>query len=158
MVDSGGTKTLRIPKGQFVRNKDYQYRNQDWFLFGFVWFASLRPINNLSVKQGWFFLGWTSTKLGCVLLKEHNAVTPVRLEPTAPRSRVEHSTTEPLLSRIKIEVELNISTTFAWSCQKGTAWCPSYYKTTTHVYLIDVCTMFKTSHQQLPSYGDWTQA
>ena len=24
----------------------------------------LRPINNLSVKQGQVFLGWTSTKLG----------------------------------------------------------------------------------------------
>ena len=29
----------------------------------FVWFDSLRPINNLSVKQGQAFLGWTSTKL-----------------------------------------------------------------------------------------------
>ena len=26
-------------------------------------FVSLRPINNLSVKQGRVFLGWTSTKL-----------------------------------------------------------------------------------------------
>ena len=33
-------------------------------MFCFVWFDSLRPINNLSVKQGRFFLGWTSTKLG----------------------------------------------------------------------------------------------
>ena len=32
----------------------------------------------------------------CVLLKDHNAVTPVRLEPAAPRSRVKHSTSEPL--------------------------------------------------------------
>ena len=30
----------------------------------------------------------------CVLLKDHNAVTPVRLEPAAPRSQVKHSTTE----------------------------------------------------------------
>ena len=30
----------------------------------FVWFDSLHPINNLSVKQGRVFLGWTSTKLG----------------------------------------------------------------------------------------------
>ena len=30
----------------------------------FVWFDSLRSINNLSVKQGRVFLGWTSTKLG----------------------------------------------------------------------------------------------
>ena len=30
----------------------------------FVWFDSLRPINNLLVKQGRVFLGGTSTKLG----------------------------------------------------------------------------------------------
>ena len=35
----------------------------------------------------------------CVLLKDHNAVTPVRLEPAVPRSRVKHSTTEPLRSQ-----------------------------------------------------------
>ena len=35
-----------------------------------------------------------------VLLKDHNAVTPVRLEPTALRSRVKHSTTEPLRSLV----------------------------------------------------------
>ena len=34
----------------------------------------------------------------CVLLKDHNAVTPVRLAPAAPPSRVKHSTTEPLRS------------------------------------------------------------
>ena len=32
----------------------------------------------------------------CVMLKDHNAVTPVRLQPTALQSRVKHSTTEPL--------------------------------------------------------------
>ena len=32
--------------------------------FVFVWFDSLRPINNLSVKHGRVFLGWTSNKLG----------------------------------------------------------------------------------------------
>ena len=31
-----------------------------------------------------------------VLAQEHNAGTPVRLETTTPRSRVKHSTTEPL--------------------------------------------------------------
>ena len=35
----------------------------------------------------------------CVLLKDHNAVTPVRLEPAASRSRVKCSTTEPLCSQ-----------------------------------------------------------
>ena len=34
----------------------------------------------------------------CVLLKDHNAVTPVRLEPAALQSRVKHSTIEPLRS------------------------------------------------------------
>ena len=33
----------------------------------------------------------------CVLLKDHNAVTPVRLKPAVSRSRVKHSTIEPLL-------------------------------------------------------------
>ena len=32
------------------------------------------------------------------LAQAHNAVTPVRLEPTALRSQVKHSTTEPLHS------------------------------------------------------------
>ena len=34
----------------------------------------------------------------CILLKDHKAVTPVRLEPAALRSQVKHSTTEPLRS------------------------------------------------------------
>ena len=38
----------------------------------------------------------------CVLLKDHNTVTPVRLEPAALRSWVKHSTTEPLCSRLEI--------------------------------------------------------
>ena len=65
----------------------------------FVWFDSLRPINNLSAILGQVFLGWTSTKLGLMCLAQgHNAVTPVMLEPTALRSRVKHSTTETLRS------------------------------------------------------------
>ena len=38
-----------------------------------------------------------------VLLKDHDAVTPVRLELATPRSRVKHSTTEPLLSLYQLE-------------------------------------------------------
>ena len=34
----------------------------------FVWFDSLRPINNLSVINGRVFLGWTSNKLGLMFL------------------------------------------------------------------------------------------
>ena len=40
------------------------------FAYLFIWFDSLRPINNLSVKQGWVFLGWTSTKLGYMCLAQ----------------------------------------------------------------------------------------
>ena len=40
------------------------------FDFLFVWFDFLRPINNLSVKQGQVFLGWTSTKLGYMCLAQ----------------------------------------------------------------------------------------
>ena len=36
----------------------------------FVWFDSLHPINNLSVKQGQVFLGWISTKLGYMCLAQ----------------------------------------------------------------------------------------
>ena len=40
----------------------------DFFMILFVWFDSLRPINNLSVIKGRVFLGWTSTKLGLMFL------------------------------------------------------------------------------------------
>ena len=57
------------------------------------------PVNNTSVTLGRVFLGRTSTKLGLMCLAQgHNVVTPVRLEPAALRSRVKHSTTEPLCS------------------------------------------------------------
>ena len=36
------------------------------------------------------------------LAQGHNAVTPVRLEPVAPQSRVKHSTTEPLRSPMQL--------------------------------------------------------
>ena len=39
----------------------YVYQHND--NVSFVWFDSLRLINDLSVKQGLVFLGWTSTKL-----------------------------------------------------------------------------------------------
>ena len=38
------------------------------------------------------------------MLKDHNAVKPVRLEPTASRSRVKHSTTEPLHSLLYLVI------------------------------------------------------
>ena len=66
----------------------------------FVWFDSLPPINNLSVKQGRVFLGWTSTKLGLMCL----AQAPQRSYAGEAQtrglywSRVKYSTTEPLRS------------------------------------------------------------
>ena len=42
----------------------------------------------------------------CVLLKDHNAVTQVRLEPAALWSRVKHSTTESLRSLTRSFLEL----------------------------------------------------
>ena len=52
----------------------------------------------------------------CVLLKDHNAVTPVRFEPMAPRSRVKHSTTEPLRShkRFVILLKETVSTSIVF--------------------------------------------
>ena len=56
-------------------------------------------VNIISVMLGLVFLGLTSSKLGSMCLAQgHNAVMRVRLEPVAPRSRVKHSTTEPLCS------------------------------------------------------------
>ena len=70
--------------------------------FVFVWFDSLRPINNFSVIKGRVIQGWTSTKLGLMCLAQgHNTVTPVRLESAAPLSRVKHST----LSHCKSEIQ-----------------------------------------------------
>ena len=57
----------------------------------FVWFDFLHPINNLSVIQGCVFLGWTSTKLGLMCLAQgHNAVRPVRLEPSVSSQALYH--------------------------------------------------------------------
>ena len=83
----------------------------------FVWFDSLCPINNLSVIKGQVFLGWTRTKLGLMCPAQgHNAVTPVRLKPAAPRSRVKHSTTEPLRSQTNwyATVQMSLYIHAAW--------------------------------------------
>ena len=70
-----------------------------WDLFCLFDFILYVPVNDLSVMSRHVFLGWTSTKLGLMCLAQgHKAVMPVRLEPTAPRSRIKHSTTEPLHS------------------------------------------------------------
>ena len=57
------------------------------------------PVSNFSIISGWVFLGLTSTKqrIKC-LAQGHDTVQPARLQPATPRSRVKHSTTEPLHS------------------------------------------------------------
>ena len=104
------------------------------FVCLFVWFDSLLPINNFSVKQGRVFLGWTSTKLGkCVLLKDHNAVTPVRLEPPASRSQVKHFTTEPLRSLFTLDSAVNcLAPTEAFLCIQ----CITTEKQWNQIYLL----------------------
>ena len=77
--------------------------------FLFIWFDSLHPINNLSDIKGRVYLGWTSAKLGLMCLAQgHNAVMPVSLKPAAPRSRVKHSTTEPLHQQITEDPNLKL--------------------------------------------------
>ena len=69
-------------------------------LFLFVLFDSLHPLNNLSVIKGRVFLGWTSAKLGLMfLLKDTTQWRRWGANPRPPRSRVKHSTTEPLRSQ-----------------------------------------------------------
>ena len=58
-----------------------------------------------------------------VLAQGHNAVTLVRLEPAAPRSRVENSTTEPLHShpdqdRRKGYQQMFLMKEFCWRIQE----------------------------------------
>ena len=80
---------------RLIRNRQSHTASPEFCLF--LWFDSLRPISNLSVMLGRVFLGWTTTRLGLMCLTQwHNIVTLVRLKPAAPRSRVKHSTTEPL--------------------------------------------------------------
>ena len=42
------------------------------------------------------------------MLKDHNAVTPVRFEPAVPRSRAKHCTTEPLRSLIVVAAKQTV--------------------------------------------------
>ena len=69
----------------------------EWFWFDLILYIPSTIFH--AVIKGWVFLGGTSTKLGLMCLAQgHNAVTSVRLKQAAPRSRVKHSTTEPLRS------------------------------------------------------------
>ena len=117
MVDSAGTKTSRIPKGNLfeIRIINIGIKIDFFILFDLILYvpSTIFQLN----RDGFSWFEQVPSQDKCVLLKDHNAVTPVRLSPAAltrrPPSQVKHSTTEPLLSRIKIEVELNVSKTLA---------------------------------------------
>ena len=81
-----------LVKGKVILHQALLSCGCGWFCF--VWFDSLRLINNLSVIKGLVFLGWTSTKLGLMFLLKDT--TQWRRWGSNPRSRVKHSTTEPL--------------------------------------------------------------
>ena len=53
------------------------------------------------------------------LAQGHNAVTPVRLEPAAPQSRVKHSTTKPLRSLKNLNVDEDIGDRQEWRSQNA---------------------------------------
>ena len=69
-------------------------------LFDLILFVPSTIFHLYGIRSSWVESVLSYNK--CVLLKDHNAVTPVRLEPAALRSRVKHSTTEPLRSLIKV--------------------------------------------------------
>ena len=55
-------------------------------------------VNKLSVMNFKTGLSYSSTKLGLMCIAQsQNAVTPMMLDSAAPRWRVKHSTTEPIL-------------------------------------------------------------
>ena len=60
-------------------------------------------------REGYSWVELVLSKDKCVLLKDHNAVMLVRLEPVASLSRVKHSTTEPLRSHMSEWVFLGLT-------------------------------------------------
>ena len=56
---------LVVHSSQTIQSTHKQ-ANDQWLFF--IWFDSLRPINNLSVLKGQVFLGWTRTKLWLIFL------------------------------------------------------------------------------------------
>ena len=70
----------------------------DWFVCFFDLILYVPSTIFQLNRDGSFWVEPILSYDNCVLLKNHNAVTPVRLEPAASRSRVKHSTTEPLRS------------------------------------------------------------
>ena len=77
----------------------------------FVWFYSLRTINNLSVIKGRVFLGWTSTKLGLMFLLKD--ITQWRRWGSNPRSFGLESSSLPLSHCAPLYADLFSKLTFS---------------------------------------------
>ena len=104
MVDGLNVRTLiacqkgqdKLSRPSLIRVFPVSYSDKLFVLFYLILYL---PVNNFQLS--WEGSSWVEPELSkdkCVLLKDHNPVMPVRLEPTALRSRVKHSTTEPLRS------------------------------------------------------------
>ena len=76
--------------------KPYIDLDVEVFLFGSILYVPSMIFQLNRDRSSWVEPVLSSDK--CVLLKDHNAVTLLRLEPAASRSQVKHSTTEPLRS------------------------------------------------------------
>ena len=107
----------------------------------FVWFDSLRPINNLSVKQGRVFLGWTSIKLGLMfMLKDTTQWRRWGLNPRPPGLQ---SSTLPLCSLHDAEPRFILFWKQCWSRSAG-FWGS---------HLIRINTVFSSAFKSMLSTG-----
>ena len=96
-----GQYSLQKPKCWYP-NKDgsgelAEMFNLDWYV-SLIWFFTSHQQYFSHIWTG--LPGWTSTKVGIMFLFKDT--TPVKLGPVAPRSRVKHSTTEPLRSWLRL--------------------------------------------------------
>ena len=98
MKDNTSSEVSTLHKAAQILPKEYLNINHALFvcLFDMILYV---PSTIFQLNRDGF--SWVEPVLSwdkCVLLKDHNTVTPVRLVPSALRSRVKHSTTEPLRS------------------------------------------------------------
>ena len=94
----------------------------------FVWFDSLRPINNLSVIKGRVFLGWTSTKLGLMFLLKDT--TQWRRWGSNPRPLGLETSALPLSHCAPVHTGSEASSNFIYcACEKQKLWWVCAYAT-----------------------------
>ena len=102
------TPRHREEEAHNTSNQTLQTSNSIVWKILFVWFDSLRPINNLSVIKGRVFLCWTSTKLGLMFLLKDT--TQWRLWGSNPRPFGLESSALPLSHCAPYRVEETQST------------------------------------------------